>query len=101
MRPFESTIPLTRAQDIIAAAAAPLDRVETVALRTARGRVLAGDVMAPADVPPFSRAAMDGYAVRAADTAGATRGTPVRLRCIEQIYTGQMPVQVVTAGLCS
>ena len=101
MRPFESTIPLTRAQDIIAAAAAPLDRVETVALRTARGRVLAGDVMAPADVPPFSRAAMDGYAVRAADTAGATRGTPVRLRCIEQIYTGQMPVQAVAAGLCS
>src|SRR6185436_12266051 len=101
MRPFESTIPLTRAQDIIAAAAAPLDRVETVALRTARGRVLAGDVMAPADVPPFSRAAMDGYAVRAADTAGATRETPVRLRCVEQIYTGQMPVQVVAAGLCS
>jgi len=101
MRPFESTIPLTQAQDIIAAAASPLDRIETVALREARGRVLAGDVMAPADVPPFSRAAMDGYAVRAADTAGATRTTPVRLRCIEQIYTGQMPVQVVAAGLCS
>jgi molybdenum cofactor synthesis domain-containing protein len=44
---------------------------------------------------------MDGYAVRAADTAGATRDTPVRLRCVEQIYTGQMPVQVVAAGLCS
>ena len=44
---------------------------------------------------------MDGYAVRAADTAGATRDTPVRLRCVEQVYTGQMPVQVVATGLCS
>ena len=101
MRPFQSTIPLAHAQDIIAAAASPLDRTEKVQLREARGRVLARDLMAPADVPPFSRAAMDGYAVRAADTAGATRDTPVRLRCVEQIYTGQMPVQVVAAGLCS
>jgi molybdenum cofactor synthesis domain-containing protein len=101
MRPFESTIPLTEAQEIIAAATAPLDRTETVALRDARGRVLAGDLMAPADVPPFARAAMDGYAVRAADTASATRDTPVRLRRVETIYTGQMPVQTVSDGLCS
>jgi molybdopterin molybdotransferase len=101
MRPFQSTIPLTEAQDIIAAATAPLDRTETVALRDVRGRVLARDVTAPGDVPPFARAAMDGYAVRAADTAGATRDAPVRLRRVETIYTGQMPVQVVAAGLCS
>jgi molybdenum cofactor synthesis domain-containing protein len=101
MRPFQSTIPLTEAQEIIAAATAPLDRTETVPLRDARGRVLARDVTAPADVPPFARAAMDGYAVRAADTAGATRDTPVRLHRVETIYTGQMPVQVVSAGLCS
>jgi len=101
MRPFQSTIPLADAQDIIAAAAAPIDRTEQVQLRDARGRVLASDVIAPADVPPFSRAAMDGYAVRAADTRGATREMPVRLRCVEQIYTGQMPAQVVAAGLCS
>lgn len=101
MRPFQSTISLPHAQEIIGAAASPLDRTETIPLREARGRVLAGDVMAPADVPPFSRAAMDGYAVRAVDTAGATRETPVRLRCVEQIYTGQMPVQALAAGLCS
>jgi molybdopterin molybdotransferase len=101
MRPFQSTIALTAAQDIIAAATSPLDRIETVPLHEARGRVLAHDVMAPADVPPFPRAAMDGYAVRAADTAGATRDTPSRLTRIETIYTGQMPVQVVAAGLCS
>ena len=95
MRPFQSTIPLADAQEIIGAAAEPLARTETVSLREARGRVLARDLMAPADVPPFARAAMDGYAVRAADTAGATRDAPAQLRCVEQIYTGQMPVQAV------
>src|SRR5215470_4113130 len=92
MRPFQSTIPLTEAQDIIAAATAPLDRTETVALRDARGRVLARDLAAPDDVPPSARAA---------GTAGATRDTPVRLRRVETIYTGQMPVQMVSDGLCS
>lgn len=101
MRPFESTISLTEAKHIIAAATGPLDRTETVALRDARGRVLAHDVTAPGDVPPFARAAMDGYAVRSADTARATRDTPVRLRRVETIYTGQMPVQMVSAGVCS
>ncbi|HZI80679.1 MAG TPA: gephyrin-like molybdotransferase Glp [Vicinamibacterales bacterium] len=101
MRPFQSTIPLTEAQDIISAAIRPLDRTETVPLSEVRGRVLARDVLAPADVPPFARAAMDGYAVRAADTTGASRDTPVLLRRIETIYTGQMPVQAVAAGLCS
>ena len=101
MRPFESTISLTEAKDIIAAATGPLDRTETVALRDARGRVLAQDVTAPGDVPPFARAAMDGYAVLSADTARATRDTPVHLHRVETIYTGQMPVQMVSAGFCS
>jgi molybdopterin molybdotransferase len=101
MRPFQSTISLTEAREIIDAATAPLDRVETVPLAGARGRVLARDVMAPADVPPFARAAMDGYAVRAADTVGATRQAPALLQQIETIYTGQMPLQAVAAGLCS
>jgi molybdopterin molybdotransferase len=100
MRPFQSTISLTEARQIIAAATSPLDRVETVPLGDARGRVLAHDVISPADVPPFARAAMDGYAVRAVDTTGATRQAPARLQRVETIYTGQMPTQVVAAGLC-
>ena len=54
----------------------PIDRTERVALADANGRVLAEDVVATADVPPFARAAMDGYAVRAEDTAGASRERP-------------------------
>src|SRR5271168_5213055 len=53
---------------------------EIVALAQARGRVLAGDVLAPVDVPGFDRASVDGFAVRSADTLGATDTAPRVLR---------------------
>lgn len=62
--------------------------VETVALGEAVGRTLAEAVAAPADVPAFSRATMDGYAVRAADTSGAAPGRPVRLRLAGRLAVG-------------
>jgi molybdenum cofactor synthesis domain-containing protein len=101
MRPFQRTITLDEARAIIARHVTPLDRTERVRLDGANGRVLARDVVSDADVPPFSRAAMDGYAVRAADTAGAARETPRTLRCLEQVFTGQMPARRVDAGTCS
>jgi molybdenum cofactor synthesis domain-containing protein len=101
MRPFGSTISITEARAIIGAAAQPLSRTEVVALSAAHGRVLAQHAIATADVPPFARGAMDGYAVRAADVRGATRAHPRTLRCVEQIYTGQIPVATVSEGLCS
>ena len=58
------------------AAAVPIDRVERVPIGEATGRVVARDVAAAVDVPPFDRAAMDGYAVIAADTAGAAPASP-------------------------
>jgi molybdenum cofactor synthesis domain-containing protein len=59
-----------------------------VPLATARGRVLAEDVLADMDLPPFDRAVMDGYAVRAADTEGATTGAPVRLSLAGEAAAG-------------
>ena len=53
---------------------------EAVPLADALGRVLAEDVRAGVDVPGFDRSNMDGFAVRAADTFGATEEAPVRLR---------------------
>ena len=100
MRPFEGTMPLSEARAIIDSAIAPIERTERVRVLDANGRVLAQDVAADADVPPFSRAAMDGYAVRAADTAGASRQSPVTLRCIEQTFTGQVSRQSVGPGQC-
>ena len=100
MRPFERTMPLAEAFAIIEGAIRPIERTERIPLQQANGRVLARDVIANADVPPFSRAAMDGYAVRSEDTAGAQRSAPRTLRCIEQVFTGQMPVEAVGPGQC-
>jgi putative molybdopterin biosynthesis protein len=52
---------------------------ETVPLAAALSRVIAADVIAPIDTPPFDRANVDGFALRAADTLGAGPGTPKRL----------------------
>ncbi|PYR68431.1 MAG: molybdenum cofactor biosynthesis protein [Acidobacteria bacterium] len=100
MRPFGDTISLDEARGLIGRALKPIERIEPVALEAAHGRVLAQDVVATADVPPFSRAAMDGYAVRAADTAGATPASPVVLAWIEKVFTGQMPSRTVGGGEC-
>ena len=101
MRPFQKTITLDEALAIIDAAIVPIARTERVPLDQAHGRVLAVPLTAAADVPPFSRAAMDGYAVRAADTTGASRERPRTLRCIEQVFTGQVAARTVQAGECS
>ncbi|RMF21296.1 MAG: hypothetical protein D6760_09790, partial [Deltaproteobacteria bacterium] len=67
---FLDLVPSERAYELIAGFA-PLE-VERLDPREACGRVLAEDVTAPEDVPHFDRSNMDGYAVRAEDTAGAS-----------------------------
>ena len=62
---------------------------ETVELAETLGRVLAEDIRAEVDVPGFDRSNMDGFAVRAEDTFGASEAEPSRLRCnAESIATG-------------
>jgi molybdenum cofactor synthesis domain-containing protein len=101
MRPFTSTISLEEARRRLTAAIRPIARTERVTLADAAGRVVAAGVTSRIDVPPFARSAMDGYAVVAADTTGATRHAPVRLRVAERIYTGQMPRGSIAPGLCA
>jgi putative molybdopterin biosynthesis protein len=72
---------------------------ETVALADALGRVLAHDVTAPIDVPPFDRANVDGVAVRAADTAGASDTVPRRLVLNNEVVVcGHAPALEVAPG---
>jgi molybdenum cofactor synthesis domain-containing protein len=101
MRPFGKTISIEEARAIIERAIQPIDRTEVLPLLQANGRVLAQEIVSTADVPPFSRAAMDGYAVRSEDTVGASRTTPRTLRRIETIYTGQIPKNRVETGECA
>jgi molybdenum cofactor synthesis domain-containing protein len=98
MRPILETIPFDAALALILDAAVPISRTERVAIGRASGRVLAAPVTAPVDVPPFDRAAMDGFAVRAEDTFGAGRHNPKTLRAIEIVYTGQVPRARVGPG---
>jgi molybdopterin molybdotransferase len=69
---------------------------ETVALDAASGRVLAEDAASDADVPPFDRCAMDGFAVRAADATAA----PARLRLVGTVHAGHVFEGLVGAGEC-
>ena len=71
---------------------------ERVPILDALGRVLAEDIYADMDIPPHANSSMDGYAVLADDTAGASRGTPVRLRVIGEIAAGYVTEVGVTPG---
>ena len=77
---------------------APLEG-ERISLTAALYRVLAHDVTAPIDVPPFDRANVDGFAIRAADTIGASDAAPRRLRLNGEVVTcGHAPALDVGAG---
>lgn len=79
-----------------AAGAGPLG-VEEARLGDATGRVVRETIAADRDFPPFTRSAMDGYAVRAADT----RQAPVVLEVVEEIPAGRQPARAVGAGQAS
>ena len=86
----------------LAAIDARVRGAELVALEHALGRVLAVDVCAEIDVPGFDRSNMDGFAVRAKDSFGASEEEPVRLRLSgESIPTGIAPIREVGCGEAS
>ena len=68
---------------------------ETVPLDRCAGRVLADNIEAATDVPPFDRAAMDGFAVQAEDTYGAEEDRPTSLTVVGEIGAGETPTITV------
>lgn len=76
----------------------PVLAEEKIPLAAATGRVLQRAAVSDTDLPPFNRARMDGYAVRAADTAGATAEQPARLRAIGEVAAGQVFHQALQPG---
>ncbi len=73
----------------------PLARSETVALSAALGRVTAATVFAPETLPAFARSTMDGYAVRAADTFGASETAPAYVRMCGEVAMGAAAAMTV------
>lgn len=97
MRPFSSTISIDEARSRLTANVRPIVRTERIPIGEAAGRVAASAIVSELDVPPFARAAMDGYAVRAADTQPA----PSRLRIVDRIYTGHPSSHTIEPGTCA
>ncbi|MFA6121608.1 MAG: gephyrin-like molybdotransferase Glp [Sideroxydans sp.] len=93
---MEKHLKVSEAQQVIIDAVSAMS-VERVALAQSLGRVLAEDVCANRDQPPYDVSAMDGYALRSADVANA----PVTLEIIEDIKAGDMPSKTVQAGQCA
>lgn len=75
-------------------------KIEAIILKDAHRRVLAKDVSASIDLPPFDRVSMDGYAVRAEDTFGALEDEPVILKLIETVRAGEVASKKVIKGTC-
>ncbi|MFK7697522.1 gephyrin-like molybdotransferase Glp [Paenibacillus sp. HJGM_3] len=96
--PHRTAIPVREAQRRIATHVPIGLAAEHVPLADAWGRRLARDVCADQPIPHFRRSGVDGYAVRASDTAGAASGRPAELDVTESIACGQVPQAPIGAG---
>lgn len=76
----------------------PLASDEHIATASALGRVARHDIVAPSDLPAFPRSTMDGFAVRAANTYGASEGVPAYLTLIGEVPMGRAPGLTVSLG---
>ena len=96
---ISNVIPLEEAQQQILAAL-PVPAIERVGLADWSGRILAENVLAAVDLPSFDNSAMDGYAVRAADVAGAGSANPVRLHLAGRTPAGGVFSGELLSGQC-
>lgn len=74
---------------------------ETIPFWQGAGRVLAEDIRCTEDIPPAPRSVMDGYAVRSADTAGASESLPVFLHLTQEVAMGSLPKGRIGSGECA
>jgi len=100
MKPKHKLYPMLSVEDALDKVLAMFDALETerIPVLDALGRVLGEDVFAQGDIPPHANTAMDGYAVLAADLAGAGADEGKRLRVIEDLAAGYVAEQAVTPG---
>ena len=85
------------ARDLLLSCAIPV-KTEKIPLEACARRVLAFDLLAAEDVPPFDRSAYDGYALRSSDVAAASLQHPVSLKITETIPAGSVGTKPVSPG---
>ncbi len=95
---YFQTVPPEKFRDF-ARALVPRD-VESVLLEKGLGRVLAADIFSDGDLPPFRKATMDGYAVRALDVTGASSSSPGYLRQAGEVLIGRPAALDIGPGEC-
>jgi len=93
-----NVLPPAEARRLFCSHIRPLASEEQIATAVALGRVVRHDIVAPIDLPAFSRSTMDGYAVRAANTYGASEGVPAYLTLIGEVPMGRAPDLAVSLG---
>lgn len=96
---FLDVVPVDRAVEVVSSIARPTD-TDKVRLEDALHRVLAGDVRAGHDLPGFDRSVVDGYAVKASDTTGASEAIPAMLSLRGRIEMGRVPKGKVDPDSC-
>ena len=79
----------------------PITDTETIETTSSLGRVLAEDIRAPQPLPDFQRSTVDGYAVRAGDTHGASDSLPTYLKLIGEVPMGDVPAFGIDVGQCA
>jgi len=102
MPEFLTLLPPDEARSLLLAHLSQLQAdSETIAVASSLGRVLAEDIVAPHPLPDFRRATVDGYAVRAADTHGASDSLPAYLNLVGEVPMGDTPAFAVGLGQCA
>ncbi len=89
---------LEQAQSLLLDRVKKIEETEVIPLWDVEGRVLAEDIFAGHDQPPFPRSPLDGYAVRSEDIAKASKECPVRLTVIDEVNAGYVSRRCVTSG---
>jgi molybdopterin molybdotransferase len=102
MPEFLTLLPPDQARDkLLSHLSAPTVDSVSIDVSSALGRVTATDVFAPHPLPDFQRTTVDGYAVRAKDTFGATDSLPAYLNLIGEVPMGDSPSFEIGAGQCA
>jgi molybdopterin molybdotransferase len=102
MPEFLTLLPPDDARDrLLSHLSQPITDSESINVPSSLGRVLAEDILAPHPLPDFQRSTVDGYAVRANDTHGASDSLPAYLNLIGEVPMGDAPAFEVGAGQCA
>jgi len=101
MKPFTHLLSFEDALSAVMSNIHPISKTETVSLDDLNGRVISENVVSNIDVPSFNRAAMDGYAVIASDTYGASESEPRTLRLTAELHAGDLAERELQRGECA